>query len=85
MCIRRRRDEDSASARSKLCGRGGALAWLTQTQLCPVIWAIVIGLLVLFVFKASQQTAQLAAAGLRHRLRFVDDVSVICMRLNFAK
>lgn len=65
-CSTRRRDEDSGSARSKLCGRNGAFAWLTQTQLCPVIWAIVIGLLVLFVFKASQQTAGLAAAGLRH-------------------
>lgn len=50
-----------------MCGRGGALAWLTQTQLCPVIWAIVIGLLVLFVCKASQLTPEVAAARLRRR------------------
>jgi hypothetical protein len=35
----------------KLCGKAGALSWLTSTQLCPVIWLIIIGLLALFVHK----------------------------------
>ena len=35
----------------KLCGKAGALSWLTSTQLCPVIWLIIIGLVALFVHK----------------------------------
>ena len=85
LCSTRRRDEDSGSARSKLCGRGGALAWLTQTQLCPIIWAIVIGLLVLFVFKASQQAADSTAAGLRRQLCFTEDVSVSYRRFQHCR
>ena len=32
-------------------GKNGSLAWLTNTQLCPVIWALVICLVMLFVYK----------------------------------
>jgi len=38
----------------KLCGKAGALSWLTSTQLCPVIWLIIIGLVALFVHKVVQ-------------------------------
>ncbi len=29
----------------------GRLAWLTSTQLCPVIWLLVLGLLAIFAYK----------------------------------
>ena len=35
----------------KLCGKAGALYWLTSTQLCPIIWLIIISLVALFVHK----------------------------------
>lgn len=44
---RRRRDDDTGS----VCRKNGALGWLTRTELAPVIWAIVIGLILLFIFK----------------------------------
>ena len=34
-----------------LFGRKGACSFLTQTQLCPVVWAITVGLLFMFFFK----------------------------------
>lgn len=36
-----------------LFGRAGALWFMTSTQLCPFIWFIIIGLVSLFVYKAS--------------------------------
>ena len=35
------------------CGKAGALSWLTSTQLCPVIWLIIIGLVATFVHKVG--------------------------------
>ncbi len=37
----------------KLCGKAGALWWLTHTQLCPLIWLIIIGLVAIFVHKVG--------------------------------
>lgn len=34
-----------------LFGKKGACSFLTQTQLCPIIWGIVIGLMSMFFFK----------------------------------
>lgn len=34
-----------------LFSKNGKLGWLTSTQLCPVIWLIVLGLLTTFVYK----------------------------------
>ena len=34
-----------------LCGKGGYLAPLTQTQMAPVIWGVIIGLVALFLTK----------------------------------
>lgn len=35
------------------CGRNGPLSWLTATQLCPIIWVLILGLVTLFVHKVS--------------------------------
>jgi palmitoyltransferase ZDHHC13/17 len=32
-------------------GRGGRCSWLTSTQLCPVIWVLIIALVTLFIYK----------------------------------
>lgn len=32
-------------------GKGGRCAWLTSTQLCPVIWMLIISLVTLFIYK----------------------------------
>ena len=37
-----------------LCGKAGALSFLTSTQLCPIIWLIIISLVALFVYKVSR-------------------------------
>ena len=34
-------------------GKAGILSFLTSTQLCPIIWLIIIGLVALFVYKVS--------------------------------
>ncbi len=48
---RRHEHENSASAWDRWCGKHSAFAWLTQTQLAPVIWAIILGLVAIFVFR----------------------------------
>ena len=51
---RRRRDAASKTTWwSALFGKKGWLSFLTQTQLCPVIWAIVLGLMAMFFFKVG--------------------------------
>ncbi len=51
---RRRRDSASKTTWwSALFGKKGWLSFLTQTQLCPVIWAIVLGLMAMFFFKVG--------------------------------
>jgi len=47
MHLKEWRDRASSSG---LFGKKGPLAWAASTQLCPVIWAIVLGLLGMFVF-----------------------------------
>eukprot|EP00798_Chlamydomonas_sp_ICE-L_P014668 gene14669-20703_t len=34
-----------------VCGKNGPLPWLTNTQLCPVIWVLCITLLLVFMYK----------------------------------
>jgi hypothetical protein len=47
-CVRRRHE-----GRDSPCfGRKGWFAFLTNTQLCPFIWAVIIGLVAMFVYKA---------------------------------
>ncbi|KAK9823611.1 hypothetical protein WJX72_004215 [[Myrmecia] bisecta] len=41
----------------KWCGKKGHLAFLTSTQLCPVIWSLIIGLVTLFVYQVVQNTS----------------------------
>ena len=48
---RRKRDASGGGWSATLFGKKGWLSFLTQTQLCPVIWAIVIGLMASFYFK----------------------------------
>ena len=37
----------------RLFGRKGRLYWLVSLQLCPAIWALIIGLVSLFLHKVS--------------------------------
>ena len=46
-------------------GKSGPLSWLTSTQLCPVIWLIIIVLLTLFVYKVSDVLGRLACQSVR--------------------
>ncbi len=56
---RRRRDAASKTTWwSALFGKKGWLSFLTQTQLCPVIWAIVLGLMAMFFFKVRARFKQ---------------------------
>jgi len=43
--------EVKARAEDSWFGKNGKMAWMNKTQLCPVIWALIIGLLLVFVTK----------------------------------
>lgn len=36
-------------------GKNGSLGWLVSTQLCPVLWVLIIGLLSLFMYKVTDE------------------------------
>lgn len=40
--------------------KSGRLAWLTATQLCPFIWALIIGLVSMFMYKVMEPSMGLA-------------------------
>ena len=47
-------------------GKNGACSFLTQTQLCPAVWGIVIGLLSTFYFKVcGAEASELHQVALR--------------------
>ena len=61
------------------CGRHSAFAWLTQTQLAPVIWAIILGLVTMFTFKVG------CSCALRALLPDMQGVTVLpCSALRLA-
>jgi palmitoyltransferase len=43
--------EIKARAEDAWFGKHGSLAWMNKTQLCPVIWVLILGLLLVFVTK----------------------------------
>lgn len=43
--------EVKARAEDAWFGKHGSLAWMNKTQLCPVIWGLILGLLLVFVTK----------------------------------
>jgi hypothetical protein len=45
-------------------GKGSKLAWLTSTQLCPVIWLIIFGLVAVFCHKVRVFCHKVSCTGL---------------------
>ncbi|WIA12561.1 hypothetical protein OEZ85_006222 [Tetradesmus obliquus] len=45
--------EVKARAEDAWFGKHGSLAWMNKTQLCPVIWGLILGLLLVFVTKTT--------------------------------
>jgi hypothetical protein len=43
--------EVKARAEDSWFGKHGKFAWMNKTQLCPIIWLLILGLLLLFVTK----------------------------------
>ena len=44
--------------RKKFCGRGTGLEKVVDLQLAPIIWALIMGLLFVFINKVKQQSTQ---------------------------
>jgi ankyrin repeat protein len=36
-----------------MCGKNSKFGWVTQTQLCPVIWMLILGLVALYIHKVT--------------------------------
>jgi palmitoyltransferase len=45
--------EIKARSEDSWFGKHGKFAWMNKTQLCPIIWILILGLLLIFVTKVG--------------------------------
>jgi hypothetical protein len=48
--------EIKARSEDSWFGKHGKFAWMNKTQLCPIIWILILGLLLIFVTKVGPFT-----------------------------